>query len=218
MNKLDIVYLKYKNKNKNIQYIYIAMTDRTANKMAAATTAATTFYTANKTPILISLAVALVLGMGYYYYSKQNEYFNGGRQYPRGYKPSPSYPGRETMHGSMRSPQREGFNDGNELGSLQNIAQGIPKSMVLFFAPWCPHCKSMIDGEDSAWNALFRKYNGRKGITIDKINCDEKPEVATKYGIGGFPTIMLFQGDKTYTYDGDRSLGSLERFLDSPTN
>jgi len=65
---------------------------------------------------------------------------------------------------------------------------------------------------------LARKHGGRKDVVIDQINCDEKPEMATQYGVGGFPTIMLFQGDKTYTYDGDRSLESLERFLESPTN
>jgi hypothetical protein len=33
----------------------------------------------------------------------------------------------------------------------------------------------------------------------------------------GYPTIMLFQGNQAFTYYGDRTLESLERFIESPT-
>ena len=93
-----------------------------------------------------------------------------------------------------------------------------PKKIVLFYAPWCPHCQTLMDDQGSPWQIFRRKHGNRPDLSIDEINCDEKPEAATKYGIGGFPTIMLFQGDKSYTYDGDRSLESLESFVESPVN
>jgi len=190
--------------------------------MADTTTKVSNFFTTYKTPILIGLGVAVVAAFVYYYVMKKQEGFDcGGRHpgrygpgyggYPRGYM---QYPGQESLYGQM---SEEGFYDGNP----PMKGYGGHKKIILFYAPWCPHCKSFMEnegGRESVWQSFVRKHGGRKDLTIDQINCDEKPEAATQYGVGGFPTIMLFQGDKSYTYDGDRSLETLERFLEAPSN
>jgi thioredoxin-like negative regulator of GroEL len=50
---------------------------------------------------------------------------------------------------------------------------------------------------------------------IDQVNCDEQPELATKFGIKGFPTILKIKKDKIETFEGDRTLDALEGFIDS---
>lgn len=157
----------------------------------------TDFFTQYKNPILITIGVLIVLFIIYSFvypsYPDMEGFHNRG--HPSGYG---SYQGREGFY----VPTNEEANG--------------PKKLILFYAPWCPHCKGLMDGEQSVWQSLLRKYGGRKDMAIDQVNCDEKPEMATQYGIGGFPTIMMFNGGKSYTYDGNRSLEDLEKFIETP--
>jgi thioredoxin-like negative regulator of GroEL len=85
--------------------------------------------------------------------------------------------------------------------------------LVIFYAPWCPHCKSMMEGEGSVWGKLKQKLSGRKDVVLDQVNCDEQPDVATKFGIKGYPTILKINKDKVEHFEGDRTLEALENFI-----
>ena len=67
-----------------------------------------------------------------------------------------------------------------------------PTKIVRCGAPWCPHCKHFMDGQDSNWEQLKGKH---KEVNFDQINGDEHPDLATKYGIKGFPMIIKLKGD-----------------------
>lgn len=88
-----------------------------------------------------------------------------------------------------------------------------PVKVIVFFAPWCPHCKHMMEGDDSLWSKLKRKHGDKKDLEIEQVNCDEQPELATKFGIKGFPTIVKMKQDKIETFEGDRTLEALEGFI-----
>ena len=82
--------------------------------------------------------------------------------------------------------------------------------LVLFYAPWCGHCKTLMP----AWDQLAQE---NKDVMM-KVNCDEQPEVAEKHGIAGFPTIKfcrngLHDANNTVTYDGDRTADAINEFL-----
>jgi thiol-disulfide isomerase/thioredoxin len=211
------------------------MADVAANKFAAAKGAVGTFWTSYKKPIMIGVGIVVVLTLLYNLFGgRQHEPFYGQcGQYGRGQQMK--YPGHEGFYSPMMEGDPEGFHGGHGAqgpmqgpmqgqGSMQGQVQGQAgkpgsiKKLILFYAPWCGHCKKLMEGENSPWQMFTRKHGNRKDLSIDQVDCDEKPDVATQFGIGGFPTIMLFNGDKTYTYDGDRSMESLERFLESPSN
>ena len=62
-----------------------------------------------------------------------------------------------------------------------------------------------------AWTAA--QYQGR--LTIAKLNVDENPDSAAKYGIRGIPTLMLFKDGKVAaTKVGALSRTQLQAFLD----
>lgn len=82
-------------------------------------------------------------------------------------------------------------------------------SMVLFYAPWCPHCKTVMGD----WAKL--KQSAPSGVKIAKVNCDEKPEMAEKHGVKGFPTIILFKGGKKVYFEGPRNLENFLEFIKS---
>lgn len=132
-----------------------------------------------------------------------------GNQLPYIQDENQRYPGKMSPEGFYGQTDQQVANQG---------AMIEPKKIILFYAPWCPHCQNFMDKEDSIWETFRRKHGNRQDLLIDQIDCDQKPEAATKYGIGGYPTIKLFHGDKSYIYDGDRTLESLERFAEAPSN
>jgi len=112
---------------------------------------------------------------------------------------------------SMQTPDPEPF--AVRYGRGQRGGDVVDKQLVLFYAPWCGHCKSL----KPTWDQLAQKYHNRvvgsEKVAIMKVNADEHPEKTQELDISGFPTIILFKGNDKIMYSGDRSLKSLETFL-----
>jgi thioredoxin 1 len=66
------------------------------------------------------------------------------------------------------------------------IRSSIP-TVVDFYADWCPPCKMVSPIIDS----LSKEYEGRAKFV--KINTDDHPELAQRFGIMSIPTIMVFK-------------------------
>ena len=60
--------------------------------------------------------------------------------------------------------------------------------VVDFWAEWCGPCKQMAPHLEAVAEELTGK------VTVAKINVDENPMAASKYGVRGLPTLMLFKG------------------------
>ncbi|MBP6020179.1 MAG: thioredoxin TrxA [Burkholderiaceae bacterium] len=81
--------------------------------------------------------------------------------------------------------------------------------LVDYWAAWCGPCKMIAPLLDQA----AAQYQGR--VNIVKVNVDENPETAAKFGVRGIPTLMLFQdGEAKATKVGALSKSQLESFLD----
>ena len=81
--------------------------------------------------------------------------------------------------------------------------------LVDYWAEWCGPCKMIAPLLDDAAN----QYQGR--VMIAKLNVDDNPETAAKFGIRGIPTLMLFKdGKAAATKVGAMSKSQLTAFLD----
>jgi thioredoxin 1 len=59
--------------------------------------------------------------------------------------------------------------------------------LVDFWAEWCGPCRMIAPSLDELSTEMAAK------VKIAKINIDENPQVPTKYGVRGIPTMMIFQ-------------------------
>ena len=72
-----------------------------------------------------------------------------------------------------------------ELDVLQASAE-VPV-LVDFWAPWCAPCRHLAPIVEE----LAGDYEGK--VTFTKLNVDEAPNIAVRYGIMSIPTVMLFK-------------------------
>ena len=88
------------------------------------------------------------------------------------------------------------------------LKSGVPV-LVDYWAEWCGPCKMIAPILEDA----SKEYQGR--VIIAKVNVDENPETAAKFGIRGIPTLMLFKdGKAAATKVGALSKSQLSSFLD----
>ncbi len=83
-------------------------------------------------------------------------------------------------------------------------------TLVDFWAEWCGPCKMIAPILDE----IAEEYQGK--LTVAKLNIDQNPGTAPKYGIRGIPTLLLFKnGEVAATKVGALSKGQLKEFLDA---
>jgi thioredoxin 1 len=94
-------------------------------------------------------------------------------------------------------------------GEWQNIEASDKPVFLDFWAEWCAPCRMLAP----TFEKLAEKYGN--GITFAKVNVDDLPEVAGKYGIRSIPTLLLLrQGKVLEQVVGTRSYNDLAHILD----
>jgi len=95
----------------------------------------------------------------------------------------------------------------DEASFKKQIIEGEQAALVMFFAPWCGHCKAAAPEFKKA--ALRLRGGGVRVIAIDGDQC---PNVVRSLGIKGFPTIQYISRGKSVDYTGPRSAIAMGQF------
>jgi thioredoxin 1 len=79
------------------------------------------------------------------------------------------------------------INDGNF--ETEVLSSEVP-FLLDFSAVWCGPCKVLAPVVEK----LASEYLGK--VKVGKLDIDESPGVASKFGIRGVPTVVVFKGGK----------------------
>lgn len=72
----------------------------------------------------------------------------------------------------------------------QTVLKSEIPAIVDFWAPWCGPCRMVAPTLEK----LAKEYSGK--MLVAKVNTDENPEWAMKYGVQGIPTMLFVSGGK----------------------
>ena len=83
---------------------------------------------------------------------------------------------------------------------------GLPV-LVDFWAPWCGPCRAMAPHFERAARSL------KDRVRLVKVNTEEAPGLAARFGIRAIPTLVLFKnGAEAKRMSGALDVGALERW------
>ncbi len=83
----------------------------------------------------------------------------------------------------------------------QSVVKAGKPAFVDFWAPWCGPCRIIGPIVED----LAPSFEGRALFT--KVNVDENPGIAQRFGVTSIPTLMMFKGGKLV----DRAVGAMPK-------
>lgn len=90
-----------------------------------------------------------------------------------------------------------------------SILQSDKPALIDFWAEWCQPCKMLAPTVEE----LAGEYEGK--IVVGKVNVDDNPQTATKYGIRGIPTLLFFKdGQVVQQLVGVKSKAEIKKVID----
>jgi len=79
------------------------------------------------------------------------------------------------------------------------VLENLKPVLVDFWAPWCGPCKQIKPHLEK----IGEQYAGRAEIVL--VNTDENPELATRFGVSGLPSLLVFKAGSIV----DRAAGNM---------
>ncbi|XP_073994862.1 disulfide-isomerase A3 [Rhodnius prolixus] len=85
-------------------------------------------------------------------------------------------------------------------------------TLVMFYAPWCGHCKKLKPEFEKA-ASLLRSHD--PPVTLAKVDCTEGgKETCNKFSVSGYPTLKIFKdGEFTKEYNGPREASGIAKHM-----
>ena len=77
----------------------------------------------------------------------------------------------------------------NNNNFLREVMNSDKKVLLDFWAPWCAPCRMVVPMVEEI-------AKERPDIKVAKINVDENPELATRFGIMSIPTLVVMENGK----------------------
>ena len=90
----------------------------------------------------------------------------------------------------------------------KTMVGGSKKTLALFKAEWCGHCKAF----KNTWDNL--KDNLESEVKFVTYDSEVNKEEIKKFQIKGYPTLILLSNNKAIEYVGPRDQNSIKEFIE----
>ncbi len=89
------------------------------------------------------------------------------------------------------------------------VLQSDKPVLIDFWAEWCMPCKMIAPAVAEVAN------ENAAALKVGKVNVDEDPGIASKYGIRSIPTLLIFKGGQVAEkLVGTVSKENIQKFVD----
>ena len=103
----------------------------------------------------------------------------------------------------------EHVNEVSDNSFEQEVLQASRPVLVDFWAEWCAPCRMLAPTVE----AVAENYADTARVV--KVNVDDNPSVAQRYGIKGIPTLILFKdGKEAERVVGAKSKEAISRLIE----
>ena len=93
--------------------------------------------------------------------------------------------------------------------NFEEIKQGDKPILIDFYASWCGPCKMLSPIIDEI-------AEERNDIVVGKVNVDDEPELAEKFGVFSIPTLVILKdGEIVHQSAGARPKAQILKLLES---
>ncbi|XP_067631255.1 protein disulfide-isomerase A3 [Eurosta solidaginis] len=100
------------------------------------------------------------------------------------------------------------LNDDN----FNTVLQEHETTLVMFYAPWCGHCKRLKPEYAKAAEIM---KDDDPPIALAKVDCTEAgKEMCSKFSVSGYPTLKIFRRDSvSQDYSGPREANGIVKYM-----
>lgn len=106
---------------------------------------------------------------------------------------------------------KEGFTDVKPAEFSDQVTPD-KKTLVLFYADWCGHCKKFMP----EWDNEVTPEITPMGIQVIRVNVGgesaEEEALKNEYKVKGFPTIVFIKNGTPVEYNGPRQTAEIKKF------